>query len=144
MGKYLALLAVIAFFFFGICDALSTIYVYSVVQTFQYEQSFLLKLCFDIGGLWGFVIVKMLIVILPIYGIYYLGSRYPLFAPLSEWLCIAITVVGVYVSTMNVWGAITLDTPMPLGISPYIIAIAILFSGLAIGAYKSTKLSASI
>lgn len=129
-------MTIIAFMFFGIADCLSTLYVYSIVQTFEYEQSLLIKTCFDIGGLWGFVIVKLLIVAVPIYALYYLGTRYPLFTPLSEWICIAATVAGAYISITNVWSVITLDTPQPFGINPYIIAVAILFSGFAIGTYK--------
>lgn len=132
----LAWLAIISFLIFGICDCLSTIYVYTVVQTFEYEQSWSMRLAFDIAGIWGFIAFKLFIVGLMVYLIYYLGKTYRNFTPLSEWIYAGVIIAGAYVSITNVWSAITLDTPQPFGLNPGLIATAILLSGFAIGTYK--------
>lgn len=123
----------IAFILYGIFDCVSTIYAYDAAGSFRYEQSMLMKLCFDIGGILFFVFAKLLIAGVCMVALYWLGSVYKHYTPLSESLCIGAALAGLFTGASNIYSGMTGTSIDVLGYGPFAVATGIILGSAVIG-----------
>ena len=82
-------------------DIASTLAAYSYLGTFAYERSVLIRSAFDLAGVPGFILVKLLVSLLAIASAYLLMERYEQFRGLGAGLLAGATMAGLFVGTSN-------------------------------------------
>ena len=83
-------------------DIFSTLAAYWYLGTFEYERSSLIRGAFDLGGVPGFILIKVLISLLAISAAFVLMERYQHFRGLGAGVLGGATMAGLFVGTSNI------------------------------------------
>jgi hypothetical protein len=83
-------------------DIFSTLVAYSYLGTFEYERSTLIREAFNLAGLPGFILIKVLVSLLAISAAFWLMERYEQFRGLGAGVLCGATVAGLFVGTSNI------------------------------------------
>ncbi len=83
-------------------DIFSTLAAYIYLGTFEYERSSLIKGAFDLAGVPGFILIKVLISLLAISAAFWLMERYEQFRGLGAGVLGGATMAGLFVGTSNI------------------------------------------
>jgi hypothetical protein len=83
-------------------DIFSTLAAYCYLGTFEYERSSLIKGAFDLGGVPGFLLIKIVISLIAISAAFWLMERYEQFRGLGAGVLGGATAAGLFVGTSNI------------------------------------------
>jgi hypothetical protein len=87
--------------FYVFYDIISTLAAFDYLGTFQYEKSLLLKTSFDMGGVPGFILMKLVFSLLALYLAYLLIERFPRFRGIGLGILGGATAAGIFVGSSN-------------------------------------------
>lgn len=87
--------------FYVFYDIISTLAAYNYLGTFQYEKSFLLKTSFDMGGVAGFILMKLVFSMLALYFAFLLIEHFPKFRGVGLGILGGATAAGIFVGSSN-------------------------------------------
>lgn len=83
-------------------DIFSTLAAYAYLGTFEYERSTLIRGAFDLAGVPGFILIKVLISLLAISAAFWLMERYEQFRGMGAGVLCGATVAGLFVGASNI------------------------------------------
>jgi hypothetical protein len=83
-------------------DIFSTLAAYVYLGSFEYERSTLIKIAFDLAGLPGFILIKVVISLIAISAAFWLMERYEQFRGLGAGVLGGATAAGLFVGTSNI------------------------------------------
>ena len=101
---------------FGVLDAISTVYVYRAVGTFEYELGLLPNYLYDAGGILAVVIFKLALTCIAALLLYYIALSIPKLDEMCKVTCLGASAVGVMAALSNTTGALTGSTIWIFGI----------------------------
>ena len=87
--------------FYVFYDIISTLAAFNYLGTFQYEKSLLLKTSYDMGGVPGFIFIKLVFSMLALYLAYLLIERFPRFRGIGLGILGGATAAGIFVGSSN-------------------------------------------
>jgi len=83
-------------------DIFSTLAAYAYLGTFEYERSTLIRGAFDLAGVPGFILIKIVISLLAISAAFWLMERYEQFRGLGAGVLGGATAAGLFVGASNI------------------------------------------
>ncbi len=83
-------------------DIFSTLAAYVYLGTFEYERSTLIRGAFDLAGVPGFILIKVIISLIAITAAFWLMERYEQFRGLGAGVLGGATAAGLFVGTSNI------------------------------------------
>ncbi len=101
---------------FGFFDAVSTIYLYYLLGSFEYELGLLPNILYSMGGIEAVVIFKLALTTIAAIILYYIAFRVPKLDEMCKLSCLGASVVGIVASLSNLSGALTGATIWVFGI----------------------------
>ena len=113
MRKFWAGLMILCF---GVLDAVSTVFVYRQVGSFDYELGLIPSFLYHLGDIGAVVIVKLVLTIIAAILLYYTALNVPRLDRLCVLICIGASIVGLFAAATNVSGALTGSTLFILGL----------------------------
>lgn len=119
--------------FYVFYDIISTLAAFNYLGTFQYEKSFLLKTSFDVGGVAGFVLMKLVFSMLALYLAFLLIERFPRFRGLGLGILGGATAAGIFVGSSNLNIVFNGSSFWLLGIDSGTLAATIIVACAALG-----------
>nr|WP_255668559.1 hypothetical protein [Methanocella sp. CWC-04] len=87
--------------FYVFYDILSTLAAFNYLGTFDYEKSALIKASFDMAGVPGFILIKIILSLLALFIAYSLIERYDRLSGFGIGILTGATVSGIFVGTSN-------------------------------------------
>ena len=87
--------------FYVFYDIISTLAAFNYLGTFQYEKSFLLKTSFDMAGVPGFILMKIVFSLIALYLAFLLVERFPKFRGIGLGILAGATAAGIFVGSSN-------------------------------------------
>ena len=107
---------------FGVLDAVSTLYVYVKVGTFDYELGVLTNILYALGDIEAVIIFKLMLTSIAAILLYIIAENIPQLDELSKITCLGASAVGILATLSNVKGALTGSTIWIFGVRGDIVA----------------------
>lgn len=96
------LLLISSIIFYVGFDVFSTLAAYRYLGTFEYERSVVIRSAFDLAGVPGFILIKVVISMVAIAAAFWLMERYEQFRGLGAGVLAGATVAGMFVGASNI------------------------------------------
>ncbi len=90
-----------AVLFFIVFDAVSTLIAANYLGSFDYEKSNLLKIAYDAGGVYGFLLVKIVLGTVLLLALYVLSELYPKYEQHLTLVLFGVAASGLFVGLSN-------------------------------------------
>jgi hypothetical protein len=101
---------------FGFFDAASTLYLYWLLGTFEYETGLLPNVLYSLGNIGMVIFFKFALTAIAAVLLYYIARLVPKLDEMCKLTCLGASVVGIMASLSNLSGALTGSTILVLGI----------------------------